>query len=308
MILVTGGHGFIGGNLVAYLRANGEDVVAPTSYEMDVRSLDDVQEYVGQADVIYHLAGQVAMSRSLTDPAHDFEVNAQGTVNVLEAARQGERNPIVVCVTSNKIYGQLDVPLIVGSMRYDYAPDFPSYTQGISEQEPIDPCTPYGCSKATASHYIREYHASYGLRAIDFRLSCTYGPGQRGSEAQGWVAHFVSSMIHSKPLTIYGDGKQTRDLLHVNDLCRAFVMATGQIEATAGQAYNIGGGPENALSLLELVAMFPEHKPRPAYGPWRVGDQRCYISDIRKAKRDFGWAPETGIAEGLAGLHSWLNR
>src|SRR5216683_121933 len=268
--LVIGGAGFIGSNLVSHLLAAGENVTVfdallrpgtahnvawlqshPQSSRLrlvkaDVRDFKAVQAAVSDVDVIYHLAGQVAVTTSVTDPRTDFDINALGTLNVLEAARLGGRRPPIVITSTNKVYGELEqVAVVEERRRYRFA-DCPD---GISEDQPLDFHSPYGCSKGAADQYVRDYARIYGLPTVVFRMSCIYGPRQFGTEDQGWVAHFIISALTGRPITIYGDGKQVRDVLYVSDLVRAFRLAVSRIDRTAGQVFNIGGGPANTLAV-----------------------------------------------------------
>lgn len=329
--LITGGAGFIGSNLADALAAEGWvvwifDLLARPGVERnlawlqerhggrirfvrgDIRDFPAVAEVVRQAEVIFHLAAQVAVTTSLIDPRTDFEINALGTLNVLEAARQARHRPIILYTSTNKVYGAMeDVPVVEEATRYRYA-DRPF---GIDERQPLDFHSPYGCSKGAADQYVRDYARIYGLPTVVFRMSCIYGPRQFGTEDQGWVAHFVISAMAGRPITIYGDGKQVRDLLFVTDLIAAMRAAVERIDRTAGQVYNIGGGPENTLSIWhEFAPLLSEILDRPmeppTFGPWRPGDQKVYISDIRKAMQDLDWQPRVGVREGLTRLVEWV--
>ena len=261
--MVTGGAGFIGSNLAdALLGAGGTvtvfDDLSRQGSELnlawlearhpdrlrfvrgDVRDAAAVAEVVTGADVVYHLAGQTAVTTSVADPRSDFEANLLGTFNVLEAARRSPAPPIVVYASTNKVYGSLEhIALVEHATRHDFA----DLSSGIDETQPLDPQSPYGCSKGSAELYVRDYHRLYGLRTISFRQSCIYGPRQMGVEDQGWVAWFVRAAVRGEAITIFGDGKQVRDLLYVDDLIDAYVRAVDRIETTAGQVFNVGGGP-----------------------------------------------------------------
>jgi len=329
--LITGGAGFIGSNLADALASDGWvvwifDLLARPGVERnlawlqerhggrirfirgDVRDFPAVAEAVRQAEVVFHLAAQVAVTTSLIDPRTDFEINALGTLNVLEAARQARHRPIVLYTSTNKVYGAMEeVPVVEEATRYRYA-DRPF---GIDERQPLDFHSPYGCSKGAADQYVRDYARIYGLPTVVFRMSCIYGPRQFGTEDQGWVAHFVISAMTGRPITIYGDGKQVRDLLFVTDLVAAMRAAVERIDRTAGQVYNIGGGPEHTLSVWhEFAPLLAEILGRPldppAFRPWRPGDQKVYVSDIRKAMRDLDWRPQVGVQEGLTRLAEWV--
>ncbi len=331
-ILITGGAGFIGCNLAAASIRAGHRVTIfdnlsrrGSSANLDwlVDSLGasafdfiqgDIRDYSGilraakGQEAIYHLAAQTAVTTSVTDPRSDFETNALGTFNVLEAARHAGYDPAFIFSSTNKVYGGMeDAPAVEQATRY-VLPDYPS---GVSEQRPLDFHSPYGCSKGAADQYVRDYARIYNLRSVVFRQSCIYGQRQMGVEDQGWVAWFVIAAVTGKPITIYGNGKQIRDLLHVDDLVRAFQLATDKIDITKGEVYNLGGGPGNTLSiwaefgplLAELVGR--EIVPA-AFSGWRPGDQPVFVADVSKAARAFGWAPRIGVREGIARLVEWV--
>jgi CDP-paratose 2-epimerase len=330
-ILITGGAGFIGANLadralagghrvtilddlsrrgagenIRWLRSrhgNGCELIDGSVVEPGVSA-----RAVANAEVIYHLAAQTAVTTSVADPRRDFEVNAIGTFNLLEAARCAGHNPVFLYASTNKVYGRMaDVPTVELPTRHTYR-DLPN---GVDESRPLDFHSPYGCSKGAADQYVRDYARIYGLPTIVFRQSCIYGPRQMGVEDQGWVAWFVIALIMGRPITIFGDGKQLRDLLYVDDLLRAFDLSIDQIETTRGQIYNIGGGPANAISvwwefkpIAEAVLGHPV--PDPAFVPARPGDQPVFVSDTAKAARDFGWAPTVSAPEGIRRLAAWV--
>ena len=328
--LIVGGAGFIGINLADHYLSSGKRVIIydnfsrvgtrenvrwlrekhPTALKVvegDIRRENaGLPEVVEEVDVLFHLAAQVAVTTSVRDPREDFEVNALGTFNVLEAVRQSAAKPIVLYTSTNKVYGKMtDVAVKEMGGRHAYA----ALPEGISEARSLDFYSPYGCSKGTGDQYAVDYARIYGLRTICFRQSCIYGPHQFGVEDQGWLAWFAIRAIQGLPVTIYGDGKQVRDVLYVDDLIAAYDAAIESIQKTAGQAYNIGGGPENTLSLLELIDLLePQAGRRLRYGfsDWRPGDQLVYISDIRKARADFGWKPKVSPPEGVARLYAWL--
>jgi CDP-paratose 2-epimerase len=261
---------------------------------------------VRSAKVVFHLAAQVAVTTSVADPEHDFRVNAWGTFNVLEAARRSPSKPVVVYSSTNKVYGKLaDLGIVERGGRYA----FESVEGGIGEDRALDPYSPYGCSKCAGDQYALDYARIYGLKTIVFRQSCIYGPRQFGMEDQGWLAWFAIRASEGTPVTIYGDGKQVRDALFVGDLIRAYDAAVACIRTTAGQAYNVGGGSENTLSLLELVEMLNRsfgRKLECGFEDWRPGDQPVFVSNIQKAQRDFGWTPRVGIEEGVERLIQWV--
>ena len=328
---VTGGAGFIGSNYVDRLLSRGEDVTvydnlsrggAPRNLawlrsthgtdsfrlvQGDVRDASLLTATARDADVIVHLASQVAVTTSVIHPREDFEINAVGTFNVLEAARLSGQNPIVLYASSNKVYGEMeDTPLIERETRWEYA-DLPA---GVPETQPLDMHSPYGCSKGTGDQYTRDYHRIYGLPTVVFRQGCIYGPRQFGIEDQGWVAWFVIAAVLGKPVTIFGDGKQARDLLHVYDLLDGYDMATEQISSVAGQVYNMGGGSANTLSIwVEFGALLQEfigHEIPVAWKDWRPGDQRVNMNDTSKALRELGWQPKIYVKDGLRMLYEWV--
>jgi CDP-paratose 2-epimerase len=328
--LVTGGAGFVGSNLTAALAESGERVVvydnlsrrgAEKNYtwlerewgkrldfmRADIRDLDTLKEAVREVEVIYHLAGQVAVTTSVLDPRPDFEVNALGTFNVLEAARLSGKKPVVVFTSTNKVYGGMeDVEVEEGEKRYG----FKNQPYGVSENRPLDFHSPYGCSKGAADQYVRDYERIYDIPTVVFRMSCIYGPRQFGNEDQGWVAHFLIAGMMGRPLTVYGNGKQVRDVLFVGDLVRAFRRAVEKIDVARGKVFNIGGGPDNTLSLLELIEKMKSlyaYKDTPAFSDWRPGDQPVYISDIRRAEKVLDWKPEVSRDEGVDLLHAWID-
>jgi CDP-paratose 2-epimerase len=227
-------------------------------------------------------------------------------VNVLEAARNGGANPIVLFTSTNKVYGGMeDVGVVDEGSRYAYR-DLP---QGVSEERPLDFHSPYGCSKGAADQYVHDYARIYGLPTVVFRMSCIYGPHQFGTEDQGWVAHFLIRALRGEPITIYGDGKQVRDILFVEDLVEAFVRAEAQIDRLAGQAFNMGGGPASTISLMELMDLIEELHGRRLLlhaGGWRPGDQKYYVSDTTKFARATGWHARVGVQEGIGRLYAWL--
>jgi CDP-paratose 2-epimerase len=262
---------------------------------------------IAPADVVYHLAAQVAVTTSVTDPRPDFEINALGAFNALEAARLGGKQPVFIFTSTNKVYGGMEDAVIVEQpTRYAYR-DLP---QGVDESRNLDFHSPYGCSKGAADQYVRDYARIYGIRSVVFRMSCIYGPRQFGNEDQGWVAHFIIAALLGRSLSIYGDGKQVRDILYVADLVRAFDLATKHIDVTAGQVYNIGGGMANTISIWSEFAPILEEltgrRMDVTYGDWRPGDQQVYVSNTAKALREFGWKPEVDRIEGIHRLAEWV--
>jgi CDP-paratose 2-epimerase len=330
--LVTGAAGFVGTNLAHRLLSQGErvrvlDDLSRPGVERnlawlesehgsrlqveaaDVRDEAVVERAMAGARSVFHFAAQVAVTTSLEEPWRDAGVNLLGTLNVLEAARARTQPVPVVFTSTNKVYGALaDVALEeVGGRHQPVDPVLRA--RGISEARGLEFCTPYGCSKGAADQYVLDWHKSFGLPTAVFRMSCIYGPHQFGNEDQGWVAHFVISALAGEPITIYGDGKQVRDVLFVEDLVDALLAARSAMPAVAGRAFNIGGGPKNAVSVREVVALIAELtgvQPQLAFGPWRTGDQRWYVTDPRAFERATGWRPTTSPARGIARLHSWL--
>lgn len=330
-ILITGGAGFIGSNLANYFLSRGEDVTIfdnlsrpgvelnlnwlqtlhgdkhLTFVSGDIRDAGSLAAPVAEADTIYHLAGQVAVTTSVTNPVYDFEVNALGTVNLLEAARRSGHKPIIIFTSTNKVYGGMEnMGVIEEASRYAYR----DYPNGIDESQPLDFHSPYGCSKGAADQYVRDYSRIYDLPTVVFRMSCIYGPRQFGTEDQGWVAYFVIASLLGWPITIYGDGKQVRDILYVDDLIRAFVLARQNIATTAGQVYNIGGGQANTIAIWSefgpLLSELTHHEIPVEHEDWRPGDQKIYVSDHGKATYEFGWKPEVSGHEGIVRLLNWV--
>lgn len=332
VVVVTGGAGFIGANLVDHLLSEGDRVVLydtlarkgcrenldwlqghANAHNMNVLIGDvrlptrPLQAAIEAADALFHMAAQVAVTTSVSDPEHDFEVNARGTFKLLELVRnsQGKR-PAVFYASTNKVYGGMeDVAITAGEERYAYR-DLP---EGIPEDRLLDFHSPYGCSKGAADQYVRDYARIYDLETVVFRQSCIYGYRQFGLEDQGWVAWFVIAAVLGRPITVFGDGKQVRDVLFVDDLIAAYEQAWAQIDATRGRVYNIGGGPANAISLRDLLGVLrAEVDPELAVGQahWRPGDQPVYISDIGKAAQEFGWRPQVEWRAGVARLITWV--
>jgi CDP-paratose 2-epimerase len=329
--LITGGAGFIGSNYVARLVERGESVVVYDNLSRagaqrnidwlhqtygfdtfqlvanDIRSSEDIRKAAQDADVIVHLAAQVAVTTSVTEPREDFEINALGTFNVLEAARASGRNPVVLYASTNKVYGGMEeVGVVEEETRYRYA-DLP---RGVPETQPLDFHSPYGCSKGAGDQYARDYHRIYGLPTVVLRQSCIYGPRQFGIEDQGWLAWFVIAAVTGKPISIYGDGKQVRDVLYVDDLLDAYDASLEQIDQAAGKVYNVGGGPENTISVWEEFGPMLEESLGHALpirkDDWRPGDQRIFVADIHKAEQELGWKPKVSVQEGLNCLFDWV--
>jgi CDP-paratose 2-epimerase len=331
-VVVTGGAGFIGTNVADRLLSMGRRVVILDNLSRggvdqnaawlqqkhgskvrivigDVRNREDVQRAVRGAAQVFHFAAQVAVTTSLDDPRADFEVNVGGTLNILEALREAGCQAPVLYTSTNKVYGGLDdIRLRSSGDRYEPV-DGGVRARGVSEARALDFHTPYGCSKGAAEQYALDYARSFGLPAVVFRMSCIYGPHQFGTEDQGWVAHFLIRAMERKPITVYGDGKQVRDILFVDDLVDAMLLAQERIESTAGRAFNIGGGPERTISLLELLAHIRRLqglKPRVEFESSRTGDQRYYVSDTSCFRAITGWEPRVAPLDGIERLNDWL--
>jgi len=330
IIVITGGAGFIGINLAERLLKDKDSFVIVYDnlsrkgvennlkwllglrrknlefVKGDVRDYKKLKETVSGCREIYHLAAQVAVTKSVEDPVEDFKINAEGTLYALEAVRKAAPGAVFVFASTNKVYGELlHLKLKEGKTRYQLA----GRKQGIDESENLDFHSPYGCAKGTADQYTRDYHRIYGLKTVVFRQSCIYGEHQMGNEDQGWVAHFIIKSLLGGKISIYGDGKQIRDLLEVSDLVRAYGMAVQKIEKSRGEIYNIGGGAENTFSLLELIG-FLEKILRVEieydFSEWRPGDQKVFISDNSKLKRDLNWIPMRSKEEGTKRLAGWI--
>ena len=330
--LITGGAGFIATNVADRLlergrrvrlfdnlsRAGVEDNLQWICSQYrdrvefvrgDIRDESAVRRALRGVDQVFHFAAQVAVTTSLTDPFLDFEVNARGTLNLLEGIRATERPPSLLFTSTNKVYGDLyDVPLVRRRTRYEPV-DSEVLTNGVSEARALDFHSPYGCSKGAAEQYVLDYARTFGLPATVFRMSCIYGPHQFGTEDQGWVAHFLIQAMRRRPLTLYGDGLQVRDILFVEDLVDAMLLAHEHIEDAAATPFNIGGGPGNTISLLELLDCIEDITgERPAFGiePWRPADQRYYVSNTSRFQKLTGWRPRVSPRQGVERLLGWL--
>lgn len=330
-ILVTGGAGFIGCHAADRFLSRGDEVTVLDNlsragsrgniewlesrhgggslriHAADTRDFATVREAARDKDAILHLSGQVAVTRSVADPREDFEANALGTFNVLEAARLSGTRPAFLYSSTNKVYGGMeDVAIVEGPSRYRYR-DLP---HGIPETQPLDFHSPYGCSKGAGDQYVRDYARIYGLPTVVFRQSAIYGPRQYGVEDQGWLAWMIIACETGRPLTIFGDGKQVRDVLFVDDLIDLYLLAVENAAAVAGQVFNVGGGPDNTLSIWSEFGTLLEtrlgRRVPVSFRDWRPGDQRIYVSDLRKARERLGWAPRVGVEEGVARLHEWV--
>jgi CDP-paratose 2-epimerase len=330
-VFVTGGAGFIGCNTVRRLLERGDHVLVydNLSRRGAKRNLDwlkqfgkfefvqaDVRDYqtlsevfleYRQVDAVIHLASQVAVTTSVQYPREDFEINALGTFNLLEAVRNSPADPVVIYASTNKVYGGMeDVQTTERDGRHCYA----DLSEGLPETRCTDFHSPYGCSKGAGDQYARDYARIYGMKTVVFRQSCIYGPRQFGVEDQGWLAWFTIAALMGKPITIYGDGKQVRDILWVDDLLNAYLLAIERGERVAGRIYNIGGGPRNALAIWsDCGPILEQHLGKSievSFDDWRPGDQVCCICDIRRAKKDLGWEPRVGYQEGIERLFEWV--
>ena len=331
IIVVTGGAGFIGANLtkrlleeegtkvrifdnlsrrgvehnLAWLRSL-PDACRLEVVEGDVRDESAVHRVIDGASEVYHLAAQVAVTTSMDDPFTDFDVNALGTLHVLEAARRRGRQPLVLFTSTNKVYGALEgMPVELDGTHYRSSRPA---CRGVAEDEPLDFHSPYGCSKGAADQYVRDYARVYDLPTIVFRMSCIAGPRQFGNEDQGWVAHFLYSVLEGQPITIYGDGYQVRDVLHVYDLIDAMMAARRNPARTRGEVYNLGGGMERAFSVLEMLRLIERRTGQPlklTYEAVRPGDQPWYVADTNKLERHTGWRPRRSLEETLAAIHAF---
>ena len=328
--LVIGGAGFIGVNTADRLLKKGNEVWVfdnlsrrGTEWNLkwlkqhkklkfvkgDTRNYDELKKLFKankDFDAVFHLAAQVAVTTSVTNPREDFEINALGSFNVLEAIRETKSNPAILYSSTNKVYGGMtDIKIVERKGKYAYK-DLP---KGISEDRILDFHSPYGCSKGTADQYMIDYARIYGLRTVVFRQSCIYGYRQFGIEDQGWVAWFTIATMLNKALSIYGDGKQVRDVLFIEDLIDGYEAAINNIDKIKGQAFNVGGGAKNTMSLLELIAFLEKFfgKKIPLkFAPWRPGDQPVFVCDISKAKKAFGWEPKTSPEKGVELLYEWV--
>ena len=333
-VLVTGGAGFIGTNLADRIASGGQQVIVydnlsrpgvernvewlkrthgdrVTVEAADLTDADRLGDAVSRSSSVFHFAAQVAVTTSLDAPIADFDTNARGTLTLLEAVRAMAEPPPLLFTSTNKVYGQLaDLPLELAGERWQ--PRDPQLrARGIDESSPLDFHSPYGCSKGCADQYVIDYARTYGIPALVFRMSCIYGPHHCGPEDQGWVAHFLISALEGRPITLYGDGHQIRDILYVGDLVDAMMLARARVADLSGQAFNIGGGPDNTVSLRELLRLIEEltgRRPEAGFGPARLGDQLYYVSDTGRFAAATGWRPKVGPRDGVARLAEWLGR
>ena len=331
-VVVTGGSGFIGSSLADSLLRDGEDVVILDNLSRpgveqnlawlterhgarahpvlaDVRDFRDIEAAFADAKAVFHLAAQTAVTTSLVHPVDDFEANARGTLNVLEAVRKVGKKAPVIFASTNKVYGALeDIGMLELDERYVPA-DENMRANGIGEGRPLDFCTPYGCSKGVADQYVLDYAKSYGIPTAVLRMSCIYGPRQFGTEDQGWVAHFLIRALGGEPISIYGDGKQVRDILHVDDAVSAYRAVLANIAAIKGRAFNLGGGPRNAVSILAVLGEIEAlvgHPVETSFGEWRAGDQYFFVADTRKLEEELSWQARVRWRSGLRHLAEWL--
>lgn len=330
-VLITGGAGFIGSNLASRLLEQGHEVAILDNlaragsasnleclrarYGVDAfrftnAGVDDLEALLRAAEGVervYHLAGQVTVTDSVADPLRDFSDNALGTIHALEAARLTASNPVFIYSSTNKVYGSLeDIEFEEEPTRYRFR-DLPL---GVPETRPVDFHSPYGCSKGSGDQYTRDYFRIYGLRTIVFRQSCIYGPGQFGLEGQGWLSWLMMASLWGWPITICGNGKQVRDILHVDDLLEAYDAAVNRIDEAAGQVFNVGGGPGNTISVWveygRMIEGLVGHQPDVSFAKWRPGDQRIYVSGIQKAGQMLGWKPRISVEEGVCRQFEWI--
>ncbi len=331
-VLITGGAGFIGTNLAERLLQQGDRILifdnlgrvgvqrnlewlcrsygSRVQVEIaDIRNAHLVRDAVHRASRVYHFAAQVAVTTSLDSPQQDFDINLRGTLNILDALREMADPPALLFTSTNKVYGALD-DVVLQKTATRYQPVERRHAAGIDEGHNLDFHSPYGCSKGAADQYVLDYVRSYGIQAVVFRMSCIYGPHQFGNEDQGWVAHFLIQALKNQPLTLYGDGCQVRDILYVGDLLEAMLLATKNIAKVSGRAFNIGGGPANSISLLELLQHLDALGGNPcrySFSEWRKGDQKYYVTDTALFQALTGWKPATDIGTGLQQLYAWIN-
>lgn len=333
-VMITGGAGFIGTNLADRLLSSGQSVLVYDNISRpgveqnlywllerhgedrvrveiaDIRDQYQLRRAAAASRMIFHFAAQVALTTSVADPVRDFQTNLHGTLNLLEILRSLEGPPPLIFTSTNKVYGGLkEIGLRSNGTRYE-PQEGSILSGGVAEDRPLKFQGPYGCSKGAADQYILDYSGIYGIKAVVFRMSCIYGPHQFGTEDQGWIAHFLARAIHDRPLTIYGDGMQVRDVLFIDDLLDAFLLAYSHMDRISGEAFNIGGGPENSISLIELLELVRDiHGKTPPLlsGEWRPGDQKYYVTDYGKFRDATGWRPKVGPREGITALYRWLS-
>lgn len=333
--LITGGAGFIGSNLAKYFIGKGHAVTVLdnlsrnmefqksnlewiqegakkrfTFLKEDVRNFEALDALFAKKrfDVVIHQAAQIAVTTSIIDPTLDFQTNAMGTFNLLEAIRKNKQNPIILNASTNKVYGDLN-SLRIEELDQRY--QFTDLIRGVDESQTLDLQAPYGCSKGTADQYVLDYYRTYGLKTVVFRQSCVYGHRQLGTEDQGWLAWFAIACMLGKPVTIYGDGKQTRDALFIDDLVELYDKAIEYIDRCPGEVFNVGGGIANTVSLRELIELLQQISGKHmqySFGPARMGDQKIFVSDNAKASRLLDWQPMIDIASGVKKLYAWVEK
>lgn len=331
-IFITGGAGFIGCNLADHHLRRGDQVLVFDNLSRkgtesnlgwlksnhpdnlvfiqgDIRGYEQLSAAMNtDTDIVYHMAGQVAVTTSVVEPREDFEINALGTFNVLESVRHKAPAAMLFYASTNKVYGGMENSTVVeDGTRYSYLKDL----HAVSEQQPLDFHSPYGCSKGCGDQYVRDYARIYGLQTVVMRQSCIYGTRQLGVEDQGWIAYFCIAAYQGRKITIYGNGKQVRDVLWIDDLVAAYDCAYEKKDVTAGQIYNIGGGPENTISIWKefgpLLENLVGHPVDVDFADWRPGDQQVYISDIHKAEEELGWRPRVSVQDGVESLWHWIS-
>jgi len=329
-IFISGGAGFIGSNIAKKYLDTGNRVVVYDNLSRkdteknlkwlrshnkvrlqfikgDIRDVKLLEKSIKGSNIVFHEAAQVAVTLSLENPREDFEINAEGTFNMLEATRNNCPDAIFIYASTNKVYGELTSPKY-RKLKTKYIFTNKEYLNGVSESQLLDFHSPYGCSKGTGDQYTRDYARVYGLKTAIFRQSCIYGQRQFGSEDQGWVIHFIRKALRNELITIYGDGKQVRDILHIDDLLDAYQKCINQPKICIGEIFNIGGGIENSLSLLELIEILGNilgKKIKYKFFSWREGDQKIYISDNTKIEKSLRWRPEINKYEGIKLLVDW---
>jgi CDP-paratose 2-epimerase len=331
-VAVVGGCGFIGSNLADALLADGQEVIVLDNLSRpgvdqnlawltsnhgdrlhpvltDIRDLPSVEPVLADASAVFHFAAQTAVTTSLVQPFDDFEINARGTLNVLEAVRRAGGEAPVIFASTNKVYGDLgDMKMVSRNDRYVPVDDL-ARARGVGEDRKLEFCTPYGCSKGVADQYVLDYAKSFGLRTAVLRMSCIYGPRQFGTEDQGWVAHFLIKALEGQPITIYGDGMQVRDVLHVRDTVAAYRAVLAQIDRISGRAFNLGGGPANAVSLnvvLGEIERLVGQRIEIDHRDWRAGDQLYFVADTARIENEVGWERRIGWRDGIRDLADWL--
>lgn len=331
--LITGGAGFIGSNLAKFLLSKGAAVTVYDNLSRkmvknnlkwlkegsdgkltvmvdDVRNAGSLKKAIDGMDVVFHLAAQVAVTDSVENPMEDFEINALGALNVLECVRKYNSDAVTIFSSTNKVYGGME-NLKYGQADGKYIFSDKKFKLGISELYPLDFHSPYGCSKGAADQYFHDYARIYGLKTVVFRQSCIYGNRQFGNEDQGWVMHFLKKYLQGQPISIYGTGKQVRDILYVDDLISAYMKAVDEIDKVKGSVYNVGGGYGNTVSLIELIKILEKKFKKPAkysFSDWRPGDQKIFYCDIQKVCKELEWKPTVGIDDGIDKLYGWVKQ